>query len=143
MAPTGADHDYARLAKVAKQRRHQLSLALNDQNAKAAGTSKGTWQRVEKGEPIRPTNYVKIDALLKWAPGSCLAVLEGREPILTRPAKDAENADISERPVQDMDARARDVIQLATIATTSGLTAEEIRALSDRAVRDLKDAGVI
>ncbi|WP_406730959.1 hypothetical protein [Streptomyces sp. NBC_01794] len=141
--PTGADHDYARLAKLAKQRRHELSLALNDKNAKAAGTSKGTWQRVEKGEPIRSTNYVKIDGLLKWAPGSCLAALEGREPIPSRPAKDAANADISERPVQDIDATARDVIRLAMIATTSGLTSEEIRDLSDRAVRDLKDAGLI
>ena len=140
---TGADHDFARLAKMATERRQQLSLALNDANAKAGGTSKGTWQRVEKGMPIRETNYVKIDGLLRWAPGSCLAVLEGREPILSRPAKDVPGADISERPVQDIDARARDVIQLAMIATTSGLTAEEIRALSDRAVRDLKGAGLI
>jgi hypothetical protein len=35
------------------------------------------------------------------------------------------------------------VIQLAMIATTSGLTAEEIRELSDRAVRDLKASGLI
>lgn len=140
---TGADHDYARLAKLAKERRQQLSLALNDKNAQAAGTSKGTWQRIEKGEPIRPTNYVKIDRLLQWAPGSCIAVLEGREPILSRPAEDVAGVDISERPVQDIDAKARDVIQLAMIATTSGLTAEEIRALSDRAVKDLKQAGLI
>jgi hypothetical protein len=140
---TGADHDYARLAKTARERRQQLSLALNDANAKAGGTSKGTWQRVERGERIRATNYAKIDGLLQWAPGSCIAVLEGREPIPSRPSKAVAGADISERPVQDIDTKARDVIQLATIATTSGLTAEEIRALSDRAVKDLKDAGLI
>lgn len=139
---TGADHDYARLASLARGRRLQLSLALNDVNAKAAGTSKGTWQRVERGEPIRVTNYAKIDALLGWAPGSCIAVLEGREPIASRPSE-AAGADISERPVRDLDKEARAVIQLAMIATTSGLTAEEIRALSDRAVHDLKEAGLI
>jgi hypothetical protein len=139
---TGADHDYARLAAVAHERRVQLSLALNDTNAKAAGTSKGTWQRVEKGQAIRVTNYAKIDALLGWAPGSCIAVLEGREPIPSRPAENAD-ADISERPVRDLDKEARNVIQLAMIATTKGLTAEEIRELSDRAVHDLKEAGII
>lgn len=140
---TGADHDYARLAKTARERRLELSLALNDKNAKAAGTSKGPWQRVEKGMPIRVTNYAKIDGLLKWAPGSCIAVLEGREPIATRPAKDTPGADISDRPVRDLDDEARDVIRLATIATTKGLTSEEIRDLSDRAVRDLKKRGLI
>lgn len=140
---TGADHDYARLAKTARARRLELSLALNDVNAKAGGTSKGTWQRVEKGDPIRVTNYAKIDGLLQWAPGSCIAVLAGREPIPSRPAKDAPGVDISERPVRDLDGEARDVIRLATIATTRGLTSEEIRDLSDRAVRDLKKHGLI
>lgn len=140
---TGADHDYARLAKAARERRLELSLALNDKNAKAAGTSKGPWQRVEKGLPIRPGNYAKIDGLLKWAPGSCISVLEGREPIPTRPAKDVPDVDISERPVRDLASEARDVIRLATIATTTGLTSEEIRDLSDRAVQDLKKHGLI
>lgn len=139
---TGADHDYARLAAVARERRIKLSLALNDANAKAAGTSKGTWQRVERGEAIRATNYAKIDQLLGWAPGSCIAVLEGREPIASRPAEQA-GVDISERPVRDLDKEARDVIRLAMIATTSGLTAEEIREFSDRAVHDLKEHGLI
>lgn len=139
---TGADHDYKRLASVARERRLKLSLALTDATAKAAGSSKGTWQRVERGEPIRATNYAKIDALLGWAPGSCIAVLEGREPIISRPAE-AAGADISERPVRDLDKEARDVIRLAMIATTSGLTVEEIREFSDRAVKDLREHGLI
>lgn len=139
---TGADHDFPRLAAAARERRLQLSLALNDANAKGAGTSKGTWQRVERGEPIRVTNYAKIDALLGWAPGSCIAILEGREPITSRPAEDAD-AVISERPVRDLDEEARKVIRLALLATAKGLTADEIRDYSDRAVHDLKEAGII
>lgn len=121
----------------------ELSLALTDKNAKAGGTSKGTWMRVEKGLPIRETNYAKIDGLLQWARGSCIAVIGGHEPIPSRPAEGAEGVTISERPVRDLDDEARDVIRLATIATTKGLTSEEIRDLSDRAVRDLKERGLI
>jgi hypothetical protein len=80
MPPT--KHDLDRLAKLARRRRAELGLAMNDTNAKAANLSKATWQRVEKGLAIRETNYVKIDGLLKWAPGSCIAVLDGGNPTL-------------------------------------------------------------
>ncbi|MGW7053060.1 hypothetical protein [Streptomyces sp. NPDC054887] len=139
MAPSDLD----RLAGAAQKRRHALGLALNDRNAKDAGTSKGTWQRVEKGMPLRPTNYVKIDALLKWAPGSCLAVLEGGEPIPIEEAKSRPDVNISVIPPEVLDEEARDVVQLAAIATTKGLTSDEIRALSERVVADLRGRGLI
>ncbi|WP_030917500.1 hypothetical protein [Streptomyces sp. NRRL B-24720] len=139
MAPSDLD----RLAKAARKRRNDLGLALNDKNAKAAKTSKGTWQRVERGETIRPTNYVKIDALLQWAPGSCMAVLGGGEPIPTKASEDAPGVQISQRPAADLEGRARDVIRLAMIATETGLTVEQVRELSDRAVQDLKANGLI
>ncbi|MER5613233.1 hypothetical protein [Streptomyces sp. NPDC002215] len=138
-----APRDLDRLAKVAQKRRHDLGLALNDKNAKDAGTSKGTWQRVERGEAIRTTNYVKIDTLLMWAPGSCIAVLEGKEPVPIAPLESAPGVVVSNLSPELLDEEARDVVQLAAIATTSGLTADEIRALSDRVVRDLKSRGLI
>jgi hypothetical protein len=137
------DHDYVRLAKVAKQRRHELSLALNDKNAQAAGTSKGTWQRVEKGEPIRPTNYAKFDGLLRWAPGSCIGVIEGRDPIPADDIPGAPNIQKSPVPREVLEGEARDVVQLALIATAKGTTAEEIREMSERVVQDLRERGLI
>ncbi|WP_326739086.1 hypothetical protein [Streptomyces sp. NBC_01022] len=137
-----APRDLHRLAEVAQKRRHDLGLALNDKNAQAAGTSKGTWQRVERGEAIRPTNYVKIDGLLKWAPGSCTAVLEGGEPVPAAPLEGAPGVVVTELTPELLDEEARDVVQLAAIATTSGLTSDEIRALSDRVVADLKARGL-
>lgn len=139
MAPSDLD----RLAAAARKRRRGLGLALNDLNAKAGGTSKGTWQRVEKGEAIRATNYVKIDGLLQWAPGSCIAILEGGDPVPVDPSKAERGTVLSDLSPEMHDAEARDVIQLATIATTDGLTSEEIRALSERAVKDLRAAGLI
>jgi hypothetical protein len=139
MAPSDLD----RLATAARKRRRELGLALNDQNAKAGGTSKGTWQRVEKGEPIRPTNYVKIDGLLQWAPGSCIGILEGGTAVPADASKSERGTAISELPPEAHDAEVRDVIRLAAIATTDGLTSEEIRALSARAVKDLRAAGLL
>lgn len=139
MAPSDLD----RLATAARKRRRELGLALNDINAKAGGTSKGTWQRVEKAEAIRPTNYVKIDRLLQWAPGSCIDILEGGSPVPVSEAQSEQGSVISELTPEMHDAEARDVIQLAIVATTDGLTSEEIRALSDRAVRDLRAAGLM
>jgi hypothetical protein len=139
------DRDYERLAQAAKRRRAELGLALNDKNAKAGGLSNRTWQRVEKGLEIRDTNYVKIDRLLQWAPGSCIAVLEGGEPVLVSDMKEPEAAGVQKSPLpQDVvDEQVRETIQLALIATAKGTTAEEIRAMSERAVRELRERGLI
>jgi hypothetical protein len=143
--PTVKNRDYERLAQVARRRRAELGLALNDKNAKAGGLSNRTWQRVEKGLEIRETNYVKIDGLLGWAPGSSLRVLEGGEPVLVADMADADAAGVQKSPIpQDViDQEARDVVQLALIATTKGTTSDEIREMSERVVRDLRERGLI
>lgn len=143
--PSAEIHDYERLAKAARRRRAELGLALNDANAQAAGTSKGTWQRVEKGQPLRETNYVKIDGLLKWAPGSCIAVLEGGTPTPALDMTDAAAPDVQKSPVpkEVIDEEVRNTVQLALIATAKGTTAEEIRKMSEKVVRDLRERGLI
>lgn len=140
---TGADPDFARLAKLARERRLQLHIALTDATAKAGGTSKGPWQRVERGEPIREANYAKIDALISWAPNSCKRVLAGGDPVPVTPADaDPEAVKATVRP-EMVDAKAREVLQLAAIATLKGATAEEIVAFSERAAEDLRKSGLI
>ncbi|WP_051834650.1 hypothetical protein [Streptomyces sp. NRRL S-15] len=125
-----------------KNRRLELKLARK-RAAELAGMSKDTWQRIEEAGEVRLMSIAKVDAALGWAPGSAAGILEGREPIQTRQASGAPGADISRRPTEELVGRAREVIQLATVATTTGLTSEEIRDLSDRAVRDLKAHGLI
>lgn len=143
--PPASDHDFDRLARLARSRRADLGLALNDINAKAAGMSKHTWQRVEKGLPIRETNYVKVDGALQWAPGSCLSVLKGDEPTPVEDMKDPEASGVQKSPVprEIVDREALDAVQLALIATAKGTSAEEIRAMSERVVRDLRERGLI
>ncbi|MFJ4932350.1 hypothetical protein ACIP8U_00565 [Streptomyces pseudovenezuelae] len=135
--------DYNRLAKEARHRRHDLSLPLTDGNAKMAEVSKGTWQRVERGMPIRDTNYVKIDNLLMWAPGSCIRVLEGGEPVEVDAMTGLPEAQKSLIPPEALASEARDAVQLALIATAKGTTAEEIREMSERVVRELRERGLI
>ncbi len=137
------DRDFERLAKIARRRRAGLGLALNDKNAAAGGLSNRTWQRVEKGLPIRETNYVKIDGLLHWAPGSCIATLEGGEPVPVEQVASNPEGQKSPLPPEVLDAEARDVVQLALIATARGTPAEEIREMSERVVRDLRERGLI
>ncbi|MFE7566906.1 helix-turn-helix domain-containing protein [Streptomyces sp. NPDC057539] len=137
-----APHDLDRLADRVKTRRLELGIARK-KAAELAGMSKDTWRRIEEGAIVREMSYSKVDPVLGWAPGSCKAVLEGREPIPTKPARDAPGADISRHPREDVDAEARDVISLALLATVSGMQAEEIRAFADRAVKDLKSRGLI
>lgn len=135
--------DYERLATEARRRRHDLSLPLTDGHAKMAEVSKGTWQRVEKGMPIRDTNYAKIDELLMWAPGSCMAILRGGNPVTVEEANGAPDVQTSPVPPEVIDREARETVQLALIATAKGTTAEEIREMSERVVRDLRERGLI
>lgn len=143
--PPADERDYERLATLARRRRAELGLALNDVNAKAGGLSNRTWQRVEKGLEIRETNYVKVDGLLKWAPGSCLNILDGGDPTPVDEMKDpaASGVQKSTVPQDVIDKQAIETIQLALIATAQGTSAEEIRKMSERAVRDLKERGLI
>ncbi|MGW0583583.1 hypothetical protein ACWD25_48515 [Streptomyces sp. NPDC002920] len=143
--PSAENRDYERLATLARRRRAQLGLALNDTNAKAGGLSNRTWQRVEKGQEIRETNYVKVDGLLKWAPGSCLRVLDGGEPVAVEDVEDPAAGGVQKSAVpQDViERKALDTVQLALIATAKGTPAEEIREMSERVVRDLQERGLI
>jgi hypothetical protein len=143
--PRADERDYERLANIARRRRAELGLALNDTNAKAAGTSKGTWQRVEKGLEIRETNYVKIDSLLQWAPGSCLSILDGGNPVPVQEIKDPDAGGAQKSPLspEAVDKEALEAVQLALIATAKGTSAEELREMSERVVHDLRERGLI
>jgi hypothetical protein len=143
--PSPTEHDLERLARAARRRRADLGIAMNDANAKKAGVSKGTWQRVEKGLPIRETNYRKIDGLLQWAHGSCLKVAEGGEPIPVSDMKEDGAPDVQKSPLprEVLDREALKTVQLALIATAKGTSAEEIREMSEQVVRDLREQGLI
>ncbi|MYR28652.1 MULTISPECIES: hypothetical protein [unclassified Streptomyces] len=139
--PTDDAH-LKRLADRVKDRRLALNLARK-RAAQMAGMSKDTWYRIEDASPVRDMSYAKIDEPLQWAPGSARSVLEGREPIPVTPVEGAAPAQVAEVPSADLDERAREAIQLGLLATSSPLTADEIRDLSDRVLQQLRERGII
>lgn len=143
MPPAEDNRDYQRLANIARRRRVDLGIALNDANAKRGGLSNRTWQRVENGLKIWDTNYRKVDQLLRWASGSCIAVLEGGDPVPVDDVEGAPGVQKSPLPQEVVDREAANVVQLALIATARGSTAEEIRRQSERVVHDLREHGLI
>ncbi|MFK0182499.1 hypothetical protein ACIQVR_41855 [Streptomyces xanthochromogenes] len=135
--------DLGRLASQVKARRLELGPVPLKKAAENAGISKDTWMRVEAGKPVRDMNYAKIEPVLEWAPGSCVAVAEGRSAVPVAPSRAEPGVSISVLQPEHVDDEVREVVQLAAIATTSGLTADEIRALSDRVAKDLRTRGHI
>ncbi|MFE4333997.1 hypothetical protein ACFRQM_32650 [Streptomyces sp. NPDC056831] len=73
--------DLDRLASRVKVRRLELYPSRLTA-AGAVGISKDTWRRVEEGLDARELTYAKIDRALGWAPGSCVVVADGGEPVL-------------------------------------------------------------
>ncbi|WP_420032319.1 hypothetical protein ACN2WE_05505 [Streptomyces sp. cg28] len=128
--------DLERLAtavKTARLDRYPSRVAA----AEAAGVSKGTWQRIEEAKEVRDGSYAKVEKALDWPPGTCDRILAGEA------APTALDVDVTVRTPDEMDESVRDIVQLAAIATTPGLTGAEIRALSDRITEDLRRAGKI
>ncbi|MFD7660996.1 hypothetical protein [Streptomyces sp. NPDC059788] len=136
--------DLTRLADYVLHRRLDLRLSRAAASA-AAEMSKDTWHRVERGQPVREMNYKKIDKALGWAPGTCLSVADGQEPVLLTGelAPGQYGAKIVEPQGVDAAAAVQRSVESASIAVTDHLTAQEIRDLSARVVADLKKQGII
>lgn len=101
--------------------------------------SKDTWRKVEAGSPVRETTYARIDNVLSWAPGSCIGITEGREPI---PVEDLAGAVMGDMSKEKLGEEIQIAIQGAAIATTN-LSAEEMRKLNQRALEALQRRGII
>ncbi|MFJ2113019.1 MULTISPECIES: hypothetical protein [unclassified Streptomyces] len=126
-----------RLAKKVRTRRlelHPSRLAA----AAAAGISKDTWRRVEEGEVVREVTYAKIDGALQWAPGSCIAITEGDEPV---PVERIDDSALTQMPPAMLPEEVREAVQASVMITTPGLTVREMHALSDQVVKELQRRG--
>ncbi|MGW7350883.1 hypothetical protein [Streptomyces sp. NPDC054784] len=134
--------DLERLAEHVKERRHELEKGTRD-IAAAAGLARATVIRVEDGEAIRDLNYAKLDAALGWARGSCLLVAEGSEPVKLDEKELAPGRTAATVPQADLHGEVKESVALTALAVTDGLTAEEIRTLSEKVAEDLARRGVI
>jgi transcriptional regulator with XRE-family HTH domain len=125
----------ARAVKAARLAQYPSRLAA----AQAAGISKDTWKRVEEGEDVRDGTYAKMESALTWTPGQCLDIAAGG-PL---PHEAAAGVEVTVVSPEELDESVRDIVQLAAIATTPGLSGQEIRELANRIAKDLRAAGKI
>lgn len=129
--------DLNRLAELVRQRRVELRLGI-EPAAKLAEMSKDTWKRVEAGLTVRPTTYPGIERVLKWAIGSCRAILEGGEPRL---AEAPTEADQSTETIEPEDIRS--AVSTAIIATRGDLTGAEITEINSKVLAELRRRGLL
>jgi hypothetical protein len=88
---------------------------------------------------------VKIDGLLHWAPGSCLHVLEGGEPTKVGDMGGHRCGGCPEVAAAEGRHRRGSAGHSAAGADRhrQGHDGEEIREMSERVVRDLRERGLI
>lgn len=76
----------ATLGTHMKRRRLALDIRLNAAY-EAAGVAKSTWLNWEKDRNLpEEFNHQRIERVLRWAPGSVQAVLDGGEPVEIDPS---------------------------------------------------------
>ncbi|MFI8206829.1 hypothetical protein [Streptomyces sp. NPDC085937] len=138
MAPPYDESALQRLATLVIQRRSSLGLNKIDV-ARGAQIQINTYSQIEKGKPVRPVTYGKIEPVIGWARGSCLDVLHGAEPTVV----EAQWAGAAVSPVRQGDL-AEDVaaaVQDAAVSVSDSLTSVEIRELKRRVVEELVKRG--
>jgi hypothetical protein len=131
------EDDLQRLGKLVAERRRAIGLGILNAANKAA-ISKDTWKRVELGLRVRDTSYTDVERALQWEAGSCVAVLEGGDPI---PAEHAgrDRVQVTKLDPQDFES----AFVSAMIVTKGDLTGNEIHELSQRVTEELKRRGVL
>ncbi|MEU2724042.1 hypothetical protein [Streptomyces smyrnaeus] len=129
--------DYAKLAHHVVSRRSEMKLSRLDA-AQQADMSKDTWLRVERSGSVREGTYARIEKVLKWAPGSCQAILGGDSPVTVEPGPTPGTV-LAAIPEDDL---RKDIVG-AMVAVTDELTAAQIREISQRIVEELRKRGTI
>lgn len=111
--------------------------------AEAGGITKDTWQRIEEGQPARPTSYLGVERALGWAVGSCMAIAEGGEPVLVD-AADGTTRALTPTPTGRMSAEAvRKAAYEAVRAKLPNAPIGEADAFVDELVDVLRRAGEV
>lgn len=128
-----------RLAEHVRNRREALNLSLRAV-AGEAGISINTWRRLEEGLPIRSHSYAKVEKALSWASGSIRLLLEeGKAPIVVEASSLSSGIGVATLPEDAI----HGAMTQAIIAVTDGVTAKQIRDISNRVLDDLRRKGLL
>jgi hypothetical protein len=128
-----------RLARLVTQHRTKRGWHKNEA-ADAAGLTITTYNRVEGGQSVRDVTYTKIEHAFDWAPGACMAVLEGATDV--QPAGERVEG-VRVAPVAGMEDGVRQSVQHALIATLPDTPAGKMLELSEGVLAELRRRGII
>ncbi len=132
--------DLERLAALVHKRRTELRLGI-EPAAKLGGISKDTWKRVEGGQKVWDRSYAGIEAALDWASGSCMRILDGKDPVTSEPF--IEDVKVTQVPPAELERLVGDAVRHAAIATKGSLTGDEILELNQRVIEELRERGIL
>lgn len=131
-----ATPDLDRLAKRVKMHRLE-QYSSRDAAAAAAGVSRNTWKRVEEGQEVYESTYVKVDKALGWATGSCVAIAGGGEPAF---AGDTTTSSTSPTLTED---QARQMAWDTARATLPAAPIGELDTFVNELVEKLRSVGIV
>jgi len=134
--------DLERLGAAVAARRVALKLGV-EPAARAARISKDTWKRVERGLPVRDTKYADVEGVLEWAPGTCMRVADGGDPIISAPSDADPDVRITQIPSEELERVVGDAVRSAVIATRGDLPGDDILKLNQKVMEELRQRGVI
>lgn len=138
--------DWKRLGMLVRLRRKELGMRSQVALAEVSGISRSTVQALERGaaSPERKTLRM-LEAALRWAGGSTTAILAGGDPVST--AEGTANAEPDRtwrrEPTApgDLSQLIRNIVFEAAIGMAPNATAEQIRAVEERARKLAREAG--
>lgn len=137
--PTPDTAGLKRLARLVAQRRVELGWHKADA-AKRAELTITTYSRIESGLTVRDVTYAKLERALGWAPGACLAILEGAER--AQPAGEVSDG-VRYVPAESAEDGARQAVVNAVMATLPETPAGKISEFSDAVIKELKKRGIV
>ncbi|GHH29924.1 helix-turn-helix domain-containing protein [Streptomyces rubradiris] len=133
-----ATPDLDRLAERVKMHRLE-QYSSRDAAAAAAGISRNTWKRVEEGQEVYESTYVKVDKALGWATGSCIAIIEGGDPVFA----DSPTTSSPDPAPGMTEKQARDMAWDTARATLPTAPVGELDAFVNELVENLRRAGIV
>ena len=136
----------AALGRAVLRRRTTLGLSQKDiwDAGGPSDTTLSTWEKGTSASMPWKSTLMKLDGVLRWAPGSAAAVLAGGEPTeLDEPASAAASSSSAEEPVAvevAVDAGGDVVVPAAALDGLTDLERDEVRsAARERALQRARE----
>lgn len=147
MALTSGDptRHLQKLAALVAQRRVALGFASKEAAAEACGISHTTYRKVEFGQPVRGTTYVKLEVGFGFRPGSVRAILDGTSDSITLEdgTELIEGGQIRAIDPKVLGEGVESAVTKSALLVAPELTGRQIQQLSEQVAEELRRRGLL